>query len=103
MEEGPGSGQLRDMMCAWVTSTAERVGVDTARIETIAVAPEETYGRAVNDLFPGSGYTDNAYLDVGKTETRIVDGGPELLAKPGSAPKIKAASTPIKVATICFL
>lgn len=76
IEEGPGSDQLRDMMHDWVTSTAERVGVDTAHIETVAVALEETYGEAMNDLFPGSQYTNNAYLGVGKTETRIVDGTP---------------------------
>lgn len=76
IEEGPGSGQLREMMGAWVTSTAKRVGVDTDRIETVAVATEETYSQAISDLFPGSGYTDNIYLGVGKTETRIIDGTP---------------------------
>lgn len=77
IEEGPGSGDLRSMMRQLVTSIAERVGVDTALVETVAVATEETYGQAVNDLFPGSGYTDNNdYLGVGKTETHIVDGTP---------------------------
>ena len=76
IEKGPGSDQLSEMMRAWVTSTAKRVGVDSTRIETVAVAPEETYGQAVQDLFPGSGYTDNAYLGVGKTETRIIDNVP---------------------------
>lgn len=68
IEEGPGSDGLRDMMRAWVTSTAERVGVDTAHIEIVAVATDETYGQAVNDLFPGGRYSDNAYLGVAKNE-----------------------------------
>lgn len=77
IEEGPGSEDLRFMMHQLVTTTAERVGVDIAFVETVAVATEETYGQAVNDLFPGSGYTDNnGYLGVGKTETRVVDGVP---------------------------
>lgn len=76
LDEGAGSGQLRGMMRNWITSTAERVGVDLANIEIVAVAPEESYGQAVNDIFPGSAYTDNGYLGVGKTETRIVEGTP---------------------------
>lgn len=76
-EEGSGSGDLRSIMHQLVTSIAERVGVDTALVETVAVATEETYGQAVKDLFPGSGYTDNnGYLGVGKTETHVVDGTP---------------------------
>lgn len=76
IEEGPGSSDLRSMMQRLVTSIAGRVGVDTDFVETVAVATEETYGQAVNDLFPGSEYTNNGYLAVGKTETHVVDGTP---------------------------
>jgi len=77
IEEGLGSGGLKSIMSQLVTSIAERVGVDTALVETVAVATDETYGQAVNDLFPGSGYTDNSgYLGVGKTETHVVKGTP---------------------------
>jgi hypothetical protein len=65
------------MMRQLVMSIAGRVGVDTDLVEIVAVATEETYGQAVKDLFPGSGYTDNnGYLGVGKTKTHVIDGTP---------------------------
>jgi len=77
-DEGPGSDDIRKMIQSLVTSTAERVGVDIGCIRIVGIATEETYGTAVNEMFPGSGYTDNSgYTGVGKTESRITPTGLE--------------------------
>lgn len=77
-EEGPGSGNIRTMLHDLVSAAAARVGVDTCKIKTVGLATDESYAVAVNELFPGSQYTDsNGYLGVGKTETKLTSSGPE--------------------------
>lgn len=77
-EEGAGSENIRTMMHDFVSSAATKAGVSSSTIKTVGLATEETYAEAVNELFPGSGYTNNKeYLGVGKTETLLTPSGPE--------------------------
>ena len=78
IEEGPGSNGIREMMTNLVSSAALKANVDISTVKIVGLATEETYGSAITELFPGSGYTDrNGYLGVGKTETNMTLSGPE--------------------------
>jgi len=73
-DEGPGTDDIKKLVSDVVQSAAERVGVNQNNLDRIAIAYPENYGKAVQDL-TGDLYTSNQnYISVGKTISKMDQG-----------------------------
>jgi hypothetical protein len=73
-EEGPGTDAIKKLVSDVVLSAAQRIGVNENKIDKIAVAYPEHYGKAVHDLTGESFTQSQNYIGVGKTISRMDQG-----------------------------
>jgi hypothetical protein len=73
-DEGLGTDLIKKLASDIVQSAAERVGINPNNLDKIAIAYPENYGKAVQDL-TGDLYTSNQdYVGVGKSISKLKQG-----------------------------
>jgi hypothetical protein len=73
-EKGPGTNTIKELAIELVTTVAQRVGVNPANIDKVAIAYPENYEKAVQDLTGGSCTNNEIYTGVGKAFSTEING-----------------------------